>query len=393
MVHSHYDNLQVAQNASQEVIKGAYKYLSQKWHPDRQPPERRAEAERIMKLVNDAYAVLSDPVARQEHDEWIRAENDREQAKSRAKAQAKASRDQARAQDEAEQARVYAMPPRDTGREANRLSARSREEYVNYIVRGHWPIAVVGAIVSVCLLLGLLSLMDWFKSLLDSHPSISGLVALALIGSSATAIVEDKKKELRAIDDDTLKLTYDKSARRRMALILFAAIIVAGLLIGFAVVVVGIGRSLQERDTPGMASNAPTSGSNVPAPPPPSTQPPVRSLPPGKPVLVKNECDVPLTLYVAYKNAADKEWSVGRWLFAGKERSRLSLQDTPLTIGAAGAYFYARSEDGNLEWGARSDEQNGAEFNLSDGSGRARFRPVGDESDPNTLTITLMCRS
>ena len=69
-MRTHYDNLQVARNASPEVIKGAYKYLSQKWHPDKHPSDQ-AKAERISTIINEAYAVLSDPAARKAHDEWI----------------------------------------------------------------------------------------------------------------------------------------------------------------------------------------------------------------------------------------------------------------------------------------------------------------------------------
>lgn len=69
-IATHYENLQVVETASPEVIKGAYKYLSQKWHPDRHP-DRREQAERIMKMLNEAYGVLSNPQKRREHDDWI----------------------------------------------------------------------------------------------------------------------------------------------------------------------------------------------------------------------------------------------------------------------------------------------------------------------------------
>lgn len=72
---THYDNLQVKETASEEVIKGAYRYLSQKWHPDRNL-DNREEAERIIKLINEAYAVLSDPIRRKEYDEWIKIERE-----------------------------------------------------------------------------------------------------------------------------------------------------------------------------------------------------------------------------------------------------------------------------------------------------------------------------
>lgn len=67
---THYDNLQIKENASDEVIRGAYRYLAQKWHPDKNP-DKKEEAERNSKIINDSYAVLSDPQARKEHDEWL----------------------------------------------------------------------------------------------------------------------------------------------------------------------------------------------------------------------------------------------------------------------------------------------------------------------------------
>ena len=70
---THYDNLQVSEIASPEVIRGAYRYLAQKWHPDKNPG-RREEAARITRLINAAYEVLSDPQRRKEHDDWIAAQ-------------------------------------------------------------------------------------------------------------------------------------------------------------------------------------------------------------------------------------------------------------------------------------------------------------------------------
>jgi hypothetical protein len=69
--HTHYDNLKVVRDARDEVIRAAYKTLSQKYHPDRRPDD--PEAERIMKIINRAYAVLSDPAQRRAHDAAIAA--------------------------------------------------------------------------------------------------------------------------------------------------------------------------------------------------------------------------------------------------------------------------------------------------------------------------------
>ena len=71
-IHTHYDNLKVARHAPQEVVRAAYKALSQKYHPDKNPGDEKAA--RIMAIVNTAYNILSDPVRRKEHDEWISAE-------------------------------------------------------------------------------------------------------------------------------------------------------------------------------------------------------------------------------------------------------------------------------------------------------------------------------
>jgi DnaJ domain len=71
-IHTHYDNLKVSRMAPQEVIRAAYKALSQKYHPDKNPGDEKAA--RIMAIVNSAYGILSDPLRRKEHDEWIAAE-------------------------------------------------------------------------------------------------------------------------------------------------------------------------------------------------------------------------------------------------------------------------------------------------------------------------------
>jgi len=68
---THYDNLKVSQSAPPEVITAAYKALSRQFHPDLNPND--GDAERIMRIVNASYEVLSDPVRRRQHDNWIAA--------------------------------------------------------------------------------------------------------------------------------------------------------------------------------------------------------------------------------------------------------------------------------------------------------------------------------
>lgn len=77
MPRTHYDNLQVSRTASDRVIRAAYKSLAQEWHPDKHPQDT-SRAERITKIINQAYKVLSDPRLRREHDDWIAREEQKE---------------------------------------------------------------------------------------------------------------------------------------------------------------------------------------------------------------------------------------------------------------------------------------------------------------------------
>lgn len=68
-IHTYYDTLSVVRNAPPEVIRAAYKILSQKHHPDRNSDNPNVTA--IMAKINDAYAVLSDPEKRKKYDKWL----------------------------------------------------------------------------------------------------------------------------------------------------------------------------------------------------------------------------------------------------------------------------------------------------------------------------------
>ena len=70
-IHTHYDNLQLPQSATDAEIRQAYRRLSKRYHPDLNADP---DAHRIMQLINRAYEVLSDPSSRAEHDRWIRAQ-------------------------------------------------------------------------------------------------------------------------------------------------------------------------------------------------------------------------------------------------------------------------------------------------------------------------------
>lgn len=68
MENNYYDILQVNKNASQEIIEKAYKVLVKKYHPDLQKDELKQEYEEKLKLINEAYEVLSDEEKRKQYD-------------------------------------------------------------------------------------------------------------------------------------------------------------------------------------------------------------------------------------------------------------------------------------------------------------------------------------
>jgi hypothetical protein len=75
-IKTHYDNLKVARNAPDAVIRAAYRSLIEKYHPSRRP--NSSEAARISKILDEAYETLTDPVLRKNHDQWIARKEHRE---------------------------------------------------------------------------------------------------------------------------------------------------------------------------------------------------------------------------------------------------------------------------------------------------------------------------
>ena len=63
----YYAILQVHPTVTKEVIDAAYRKLASKYHPD---VNTSAEAENMMKLLNEAYEILSDPSKRSAYDHY-----------------------------------------------------------------------------------------------------------------------------------------------------------------------------------------------------------------------------------------------------------------------------------------------------------------------------------
>lgn len=67
-LHTHYDTLMVSRYASPEVIRAAFRSLSQKYHPDK---NNHPDADRIMQQFNESYKILSDPIERSKYDKLL----------------------------------------------------------------------------------------------------------------------------------------------------------------------------------------------------------------------------------------------------------------------------------------------------------------------------------
>lgn len=73
-----YEILEVSENASQEIIEKAYRVLAKKYHPDLQPQEKKQDAEQKMKMLNEAYSILSNTIKRKSYDEKLQEQRKQE---------------------------------------------------------------------------------------------------------------------------------------------------------------------------------------------------------------------------------------------------------------------------------------------------------------------------
>lgn len=73
-IHTHYNNLRVAQDAPIEVIEASKKALLSKYSDKNFP--NIAEAQRLRTVIRTSYAILSDVEKRKIHDKWIAAQTE-----------------------------------------------------------------------------------------------------------------------------------------------------------------------------------------------------------------------------------------------------------------------------------------------------------------------------
>ena len=64
----YYEVLGLKKDASDEEIKKAFRKMAMKYHPDKNPGDKKAEE--AFKEVNEAYSILSDPEKKQRYDQF-----------------------------------------------------------------------------------------------------------------------------------------------------------------------------------------------------------------------------------------------------------------------------------------------------------------------------------
>ena len=69
---TYYEILEVSENASAEVIKASYRALMRKFHPDVYKGDKDFATEQV-KIINEAYEVLSDPQKRALYDSYLKS--------------------------------------------------------------------------------------------------------------------------------------------------------------------------------------------------------------------------------------------------------------------------------------------------------------------------------
>lgn len=77
-LHTHYDNLKVARDASPAAIDAAYQAMVRRFGPANRPGD--PQAARKMAIVDTSYAVLSNPHQRALHDLWVDQNDDEDAA-------------------------------------------------------------------------------------------------------------------------------------------------------------------------------------------------------------------------------------------------------------------------------------------------------------------------
>lgn len=74
MEKNYYEILEIDKKASPEIVEKAYKILVKKYHPDLQKGEQKQKCEEKLKIINEAYEIISNPEKRAKYNIEIEKE-------------------------------------------------------------------------------------------------------------------------------------------------------------------------------------------------------------------------------------------------------------------------------------------------------------------------------
>lgn len=220
-IRTHYDNLQLSRNASSEVIRAAYKTLAHRYHPDRNADDRE-RCERIMRVVNEAHAVLSDPQKRAEHDAWIASTETAAESPGITASASETSSSKRNASDEYAAAADAWRTSRQSRGEAARkpepvdaaaLAGRNDNDSasVSTLANDSKPMsALTGLAIAFGLVIAAIFAMRWWGD--SARPVLYGIgILIGVVGILAVAVhitkLRDKGNEAAAADELGMLLT------------------------------------------------------------------------------------------------------------------------------------------------------------------------------------------
>jgi curved DNA-binding protein CbpA len=89
---NYYQILEIASDASQDVIKEQYRFLVHAWHPDKfSNSTQKIKAEEKLKEINEAYAVLNNPIKRAAYDNSLLASHTDQEQENRKQKEAQST--------------------------------------------------------------------------------------------------------------------------------------------------------------------------------------------------------------------------------------------------------------------------------------------------------------
>jgi len=166
---NYYQILEVPSEASQDIIKEQYRFLVQAWHPDKFPNStQKIKAEEKAREINEAYAVLNNPIKRAEYDKSIRSSRtDQEHEYNRQKeaqaAQSRAESERRKREEEARHAKEELLrKERANSKQAEAERRRSPTITVKEVVKAWRQVssAVEGESTTLAALLNSVKMID-----------------------------------------------------------------------------------------------------------------------------------------------------------------------------------------------------------------------------------------